>query len=397
MKILVVCQYYYPENFQVTPICEDLVKRGHSVTVVTGLPNYPIGRVPDEYKNNKKRHEYINGVEVIRCFEIGRRKGAFFLALNYLSFYLSSMFKVRSIKEDYDCVFVYQLSPVLMGLPGCYYAKKHKVPLYLYCCDLWPESMKLYIKNESNPLFKIVRKVSNKVYRACDVISVQSKTFVDYFVNEHKIPAERLVYVPAFSDDSYLNENYELDNGIVDFVFLGNVGIAQNLEAVIEAVERIKDRTFKLHIVGDGSALDSIKKLVNDRKLDDKVEFYGRRPVEEMPYFYRLADACIVSLKADNKTGLTLPSKVQGYMAAGKTILGMIDGAAYDVINESGCGRCVHADDVDGLVKLMLDYIEHREVYSNCGILGREYFLNHFSKKRIMSCIEKVLSDLVDS
>ena len=316
-KILVVCQHYYPENFQITPICEQLVKDGYDVTILTGLPNYPTGIVPDEYKKGH-RDEIINGVHVVRGYEIGRRKGPLWLAINYVSFTLSFLHKVNVLSGDFDIVLVYQLSPVLMALPGIKYANKHKVPLMIYCCDLWPESMKMYIKNEKNILFRIMKRMSQKVYSRADVLAVQSKSFIDYMEQTHGIKRDKMIYMPAFADETYLETDFTSDDNLVDFVFLGNLGIAQNLISVLEAVNKIKDvPNFKVHFVGDGSCLGQMKEFVNNNGLEDIVQFYGRRPVEEMPKFYKLADACLVSLKADNATGLTLPSKVQGYMAAG--------------------------------------------------------------------------------
>lgn len=395
MKVLVVCQYYYPENFQVTPICEQMVQDGYEVTVLTGLPNYPLGKIPSEYKKRDKWDEYINGVHVIRCLEFERKTGAIWLAVNYVSFYVSAMRKVRMLKKDFDCVFVYQLSPILMGLPGKYYSQKHQVPLYLYCCDLWPESIKMYLKNDNNILFKFVKGISKKVYEACDVISVQSKTFIDYFASVHQISKEKLVYIPAFSDDKYLARTFYRENGVTDFVFLGNIGIAQNVELIIEAADKIRDCNFKLHIVGDGSCLEKIRNLVTEKQLGDRVVFYGRRPVEEMEQFYELADVCLVTLNAENVTGLTLPAKVQGYMAAGKPIIGMIDGAARDVINDSKCGICVSAGDVDGLAEAMKDFIEKPEKYISCGENGRRYFMENFKCSKIICQIEEVINSLV--
>ena len=177
--------------------------------------------------------------------------------------------------------------------------------------------------------------------------------------------------------------------------FLGNLGIAQNLLAVLEAIERIKDVPgFKVHFVGDGSVINEMKKYVNDHHMENIVIFYGRQPVEEMPRFYKLADACLVSLKADNATGLTLPSKVQGYMAAGKPIIGMIDGSAKDVIDESRCGICVPSGDVDGLAAGMKDFIENQEEYRECGQRARKYFIANFSKNRFMDKLEREIERL---
>lgn len=394
MKILVVCQYYYPENFQITPICEQLAADGYDVTVLTGLPNYPTGIIPEEYKTGH-RDEVVNGVHIIRCHEIGRKKGAAYLALNYLSYVRSASKKVHVLENDFDLVFVYQLSPVLMGIPGRKYAKKHNVPLLLYCCDLWPESMKMYIKNEQHPAFKWIKKVSKEIYDSADCIVGQSTSFLPYLKETHNIPDSKLMYIPAFADETYLSQDFTPEDDIVDFVFLGNLGIAQNLIAVLQAVEKIKDLPgFMVHFVGDGTVLDEMKKYVSDHSLGEVVAFYGRRPVEEMPKYYKLADACLVSLKADNATGLTLPSKVQGYMAAGKPIIGMIDGSAKDVIDESGCGICVNAGDVDGLASGMKDFIQNRDKFKDCGNKARQYFIDNFSKKKFMVKLENEIERL---
>ena len=389
MRILVVCQYYYPENFQITPICEQLAADGYDVTVLTGLPNYPSGIIPDEYKTGH-RDEVVNGVHIIRCHEIGRKRGAVYLALNYLSYVRSASRMVHKMPDDFELVFVYQLSPVLMGIPGRQYARRHKVPLLLYCCDLWPESMKMYVNNENNLAFKWIKKVSKGIYDSADRIIGQSTSFLPYLKDTHGIPDNKLTYIPAFADETYLAQDFTPENDTVDFVFLGNLGIAQNLIAVLSAVEKIKNLPgFRVHFVGDGTVLNEMKKYVTDHEIDKIVVFYGRRPVEEMPEFYKLADACLVSLKADNATGLTLPSKVQGYMAAGKPIIGMIDGSAKYVIDESGCGICVNADDIDGLANAMKDFIEHREKFRECGQKARQYFINNFSKEKFMMKIER--------
>lgn len=388
MRILVVCQYYYPENFQITPICESLVADGYDVTVLTGLPNYPLGIIPAEYKTGH-RDEMINGVRVVRCNEIGRKKGALYLTLNYLSFVISSNRRINRLDGDYDLVLVYQLSPVLMGLPGRKYARKYRVPLLLYCCDLWPESIKMYIKNENNLIFKIIKDISKSIYNSANRIIIQSSSFRQYMKQTHDISDCKMVYIPAFADEAYLTCDFTPIDETVDFVFLGNLGIAQNLIDVLKAIEKIRRIPgFRVHFVGDGSMLNDMKRFVTDHGLKDLVFFYGRRPVDEMPRFYKLADACLVSLKADNATGLTLPSKVQGYMAAGKPIIGMIDGSAKDVIDESGCGICVSAGDIDGLASSMKSFIEEKEKYQACGTKAREYFIKNFSKAMFMQKLE---------
>lgn len=390
-RVLVVCQYYYPENFQVTPICESLAKDGYQVTVLTGLPNYPSGTVPKEYRNGH-REEYRNGVQIIRCYEAGRKKNVACLAFNYITFTVAALRKVNELKECYDIVLCYQLSPVFMGLPAKKYARRHSVPFILYCCDIWPESVKMYVRTEKNPIFRIVDTVSRQIYRSADVIIAQSRSFIPYISKTHGISKNRMVYIPAFADDIYLTSDFNSTDNTTDFVFLGNLGIAQDLMSVLEAVKRIKNLPdFRVHFVGDGVYLDRMKAFVQKESLGQIVFFYGRRPVEEMPSFYRLADACLVSLKADNATGLTLPSKIQGYMAAGKPVVGMMNGSGRTVINESGCGVCVEAGDWEALADVMKAFILHPEAYKECGEKGRAYFKENFTREKCVRKLENVI------
>ena len=141
MKILVISQYYSPEPFKVADVCEALVEAGHEVDVVTSFPNYPMGEIYEGYKNSLHKKELINGVNVHRIFTIGRKSGFLFRILNYYTFSLCSTLFVNKLKKDYDVVFVYQLSPVLMANAGIKYKKKHNKKVVLYCLDLWPDSL----------------------------------------------------------------------------------------------------------------------------------------------------------------------------------------------------------------------------------------------------------------
>lgn len=407
MKILVVCQYYYPESFKVTDVCEALAADGHEVSVLTGKPNYPTGIVPEEYLGSEHDDEMINGVHVYRAYERGRGKGAVNLAINYASFYFSAMKLVKKMDKDFDMVFSYQLSPIFMALPARWYKKKYNVPMFLYCSDLWPESLKVYLKSESNPVFKWVKRVSKKVYDSADRIATQSDVFVDYLREVHNISDDKLKYIPNFADENYLKEDFTSDDDSVDFMFMGNVGVAQNVEEVaecfIEAVKRTENMEIKsdnrlkadirLHIVGGGVKLDDVKKLVDkeDKEIREKIIFYGQRPQEEMPNFYKKADVCIVSLKADNKIGLTLPAKVQGYMAAGKPVLGMIDGSCQKVIGDANCGMCVGSADKEGMINAFVTLAKNRGDLKVFGENSREYFIKNFRKDIHIKAVEKEL------
>lgn len=398
MNILTVCQYYYPEQFHVTDVCEQLVRDGHTVTVLTGLPNYPTGIIPEAYQKGRRRDEIINGVHVIRCFEIGRKGGAVGLALNYLSFALSSAWKALRLRIDADVIFCYQLSPVFMAWPATILKKRLKKPLLLYCLDLWPESLKTILKRESSLPFRIVSRICTALYKQCDRILVTTDAFRAYFTKVHGTATKTLAVLPQFAPDAYLSMDLaKPDNGMTDFVMLGNLGAAQDLPHLLKAAADLKERNdWRLHLVGDGSSLEETKAMAAELGLQNHILFYGRRPAEEMPNFYRMADACILTLAGDSFIGQTVPARLQGYLAAGKPVFSMTDGPAAAVIEEADCGGSTKSGDSQGFSALLLDFIEHKSRYAHCGANARRYFEAHYTKQRHMQLLTAHLSELTE-
>lgn len=392
MKILVVSQHYYPENFRITDICETLVKTGHQVDVICGLPNYPEGEVLADYKHKKNREQVINGVNIHRCFEIGRGHSKIKLFLNYYSVCLSMLRKAKRTKEKYDLVFINQLSPVMQAWAGIAYAKKHKVPCIMYCYDLWPDSLAAGGIGKNNPVFKYFYKVSNKCYKKVDKLLVTSKSFVEYFTDYHHIDKDKIYYLPQFCEDLYSEvvSNNQKDNNEFNYVFAGNVGKMQSVETIIEAANLIKDdKSIKIHIVGDGSNLDNCKKLVQEYGLNNVV-FYGRKPIEEMPKFYSMADAMLVTLSKNDVISKTLPGKVQSYMAAGKPIIAAIDGECQEILTESKCGFVCDSEDYESLSRLFIEFKTSNieELKEN----SLNYFKENFTKDIFFDNLIKIIN-----
>lgn len=397
MKILIVCQYYYPEQFQINEIAPELVRRGHQVTVLTGLPNYPQGEIYTGYENGQKRKEIIDGVKIVRVEEHPRKQGGKNLFLNYLSFARNGCKAIKSFSPDYDIVFCYQLSPVTMAKPAIDYANKYKKPLLLYCLDIWPESAKDHM---NIPLvYEMIGQISKKIYRKCDHISVTSRPFIDYFKEVIDYDESKMSYIPQHADEGMLSQNLDSEeNRITDFLYAGNMGRGQTLDVIIRAAAELKNRDdFLVHMVGDGSKRAKLEALSRDLGVNEKVIFYGNQKREDMPAFYRKADALLITLRGNNAVGNTMPGKLQMYMTTGKPIIGAINGAANEVIRESGCGICVRAGDYKGLAKLMEDYIDHSEKYSDCGEKGKSYFKAHFTLMNYIDNLEELMRKMVQS
>ena len=379
MKILVVCQYYYPEPFRITDICEELVKRGHEVTVLTGIPNYPEGEIYQGYGYSKKKEEIKNGVNIKRCFTIPRKKGIIYRFLNYYSFAISSTMNVllNKIKtkenKEFDIVLVNQLSPVMMAYAGIFYKKRYNKKLILYCLDLWPESLVTGGIKRDSLIFKVFHKVSQKIYKNCDQILVTSKMFIEYLSKEFEITKDKIGYLPQYAENLFKPEDCKKkNNGTIDLMFAGNIGKAQSVETIIKAANECRDiENLRWHIVGDGSELENIKNLVKRLELSSVI-FYGRKQLEEMPSFYSMADAMLITMEKDPIISMTLPGKIQTYMAAGKPIIGAIDGESSLIIKESCCGYCGESENYKELSKNVRKFIDD---ISKKEIIGKNSFL----------------------
>jgi len=390
MKILVICQYYSPEPFRVADICEEFAKCGNDITVLTGLPNYPEGFVHKEYKHGKKRNEIINGVKIIRCFEIGRGKGSVRRILNYFSYAISAKRKAKKLPDDFDFVFVYQLSPVMMAWPAIAYKKKYNKKMVLYCLDLWPDSLIAGGIKRDSLIYKMFSKISNKIYRSADIIAVTSYMFMDYFTTKQLVSKDKLIYIPQYAEDIYKIDNIKrVEKDSFNFVFAGNIGEMQSVETIIKAAAQLKDhKNITFHIVGDGSKLEECKKIANGFT---NIIFYGRRPIEEMPHFYEIADAMLVTLKSDDVISTTLPGKIQSYMAAGKPIIAAANGETEFVINKAKCGYCCKAEDYVELSRSICNFISEDHAV-DLGLKSRQYYDSCFSKEKVFDQIKSLLN-----
>lgn len=391
MKILVVCQYYYPEPVRITDICEELVKRGNDVTVITGIPNYPMGDIYEGYRKKKNRDEIINGVKVHRCFTIPRKHNVIMRVLNYFSFSIFSSIYSKKLKDKYDVVFVNQLSPVMMANAGIKYKMKNNVKLVLYCLDIWPESLKVGGIKENSLIFKLFHFISKNIYSNCDKILITSKNFRTYLESEFNISSDKIDFLPQYAESLFKKEDcYKVPNNTIDFMFAGNMGVTQSLDTIIAAAEKLKNKTnVFFHFVGDGVEFNRLVELVNKKGLNNVI-FHGRKNVEEMPKYYSMADAMLVTLSGNSAVSNTIPGKVQSYMAAGKPIIGAINGETQIVINDAHCGFCGKADDVEELVENIHKFKNYKNK-KRLGINSFEYYENNYLKEKF---IKKLLEEL---
>lgn len=394
MKILVVSQHYWPEPFTLPEICQELIRRGHTVHVLTDVPNYPMGYIYPEYRHGRRRNEEKNGVTIHRCFTIGRRQNAVFRILNYFSFAISSTVHALRMEEKYDVVFTNQTSPIMMVSAALAYARKHHRKCLLYCMDLWPASLAMGGISEKSLIYKVFGKISGILYRGADRILITSGMFREYLQEQFGIKADTIHYLPQYAPDLFSEAAVpaEKEDGTVNLLFAGNVGVAQSIPTILQAAKLLEENpALRWHIVGDGSELAHAKQLSRELGLKNVI-FHGRKPMEEMPGYYAMADAMLVTLTADPFISLTLPAKVQSCMAAGKPIIAAANGEIPNAIQTSGCGFCAGAEDARGLADAVTQFL-------NCpdprvlGENGKKYYLDHFTQKVFIDTLEQQLEE----
>ena len=404
MKICIFTNHFFPEDFKVNDIAFELSKLGHEITVLTAIPDYPKGKFYDGYSLFKRRKEIVNGVKVIRLPIIPRGKGGTIrLVLNYLSYYfcLSVFTFFHGLKTKYDRIFVHLTSPFFIGVCARRLSKKQRIPLLFWVLDLWPESL-ISAGGISNPLIiKPQIKMVQKVYDQCSKILISSKGF-EKSICEKGDYKDKLVYFPNWAEDVKGECPSDFDiNKIVPFaskkeddfilLFAGNIGEAQNLDAVLKAANLLKDeKRIKFVFVGDGRRKETLEQFVKENDLHDTVFLLGRYPITTMPVFMKEADVLMFSLKDELCFNLTIPAKVQFYMSQGKPILAMINGDGAELLKEAKCGFSVMANDSVGFAdKIIQIFKMSNSELTTIGNNGKVFYENTFTKKlRINDLIE---------
>ena len=403
MRILVVSQYFWPEEFRINDICKGLVEEGHEVDVLTAIPNYPKGEFFEGFSIFKRGDKKYDGINVRRCFCIPRGKNSKVkLILNYISFAVSSIFHIPFLlKNKYDKVLVYQLSPITMAIPAIIIKKIKKIPMDMYILDLWPESLLSTDNIGSQKIKDIMFNICKRIYRCADRLYITSKGFkeklVSYGINEKDI-----VYLPQWAENFYKNTNIEIDEDLenltkdkFNILFAGNVGKAQSVDTIINAANECREnKDIQWIIVGDGSEKTVSEEKVKSLGLTENVVFLGRKPVEDMPKYYNASDALLVTLGDDELFKITVPAKVQSYMASGKPVLGAISGEGKSLIEESNCGLVCEAEDYKTLSDMAIKMSEMSvDDRNKLGMNGLNYFNDNFDRKILLRKITDLLLD----
>lgn len=406
MRILIWTQYFWPENFHINVVARSLKARGIEVTVLTGKPNYPEGKIFDGYKAAGIQREEYSGIEVIRIplRQRGKNSGKG-MALNYLSFiisgYLFAPYALRGRK--FDAVFVYAPSPLLQALPAVYISWLKRAPLVLWVQDIWPDALVAtgFIKNRW--ILGVVGLAVRYIYLFSDSILIQSEGFrasVELWTSNK----ERIRFFPNSAEDTppdltKLTINVQFAEKVAasfSVVFAGNIGTAQSCETIIEAAKLVRHaRNIVFYLVGSGSMAEAIRSTIADSGLKNVV-MTGRLPVEDMASVYESASVLLLSLRDDPALSATMPSKLQSYLAAGKPIIVSSNGESADVVRRAKAGLACPAGDAVALADAVLKlYDMQPDERARLGENGRKYFMAHYYLPDRMSELAAHFDDVV--
>ena len=397
-RILLVTQYFQPENFKCNDIAFELQRRGHDVTVLTAIPNYPKGKYFDGYGVFKRRTEVVDGVKIIRGFVVPRGKGGkILLSLNYLSYLFSSCIIALylALRYRYDAVFVHEVSPVTIGVAATLVKRMQRIPMYFWVLDLWPESLTAAIGLRNRYILGFFSKMVQWFYRNSDKILISSKGFASSICEKGDF-ADKIVYFPNWVDGALTVKSDvptpEVPAGFVA-MFTGNIGESQDFGTVLDAAERLKSRKdIHFVIVGDGRAKEWLEKQIVERELSQTVHCVGSYPLAAMPATFAKADVLFAALKDEAIFAITVPAKIQAYMSSGKPIVTMINGEAKLLIEEVGCGIAVEAGDGEAFAEAIAKIADMTQAErEKIGEKGRSFAARNFDFAMQMTLLEEIM------
>jgi colanic acid biosynthesis glycosyl transferase WcaI len=404
MNILIVSQYFYPEIFRINDLANEFQSKGHQLTILTGTPNYPSGQFFDGYGIFKKNIDNYKGMRVLRCPLIPRGSASSLrLVLNYVSFVFSSIIaSLFLLNKDYDIIFVFEPSPITVCLPAIFIKKIKKIPICFWVLDLWPESVISAGNFKTENISKLLNPLVKFIYNHSDKILVSSQGFIKSIVAKG-ISKKKITYLPQWAETLFKpvknhgNELSFIPNDSFKIMFAGNIGEAQDFPSIIKCASILK-KYQHIHwiILGDGRKKEWVQSEIKKQNLESNFHLLGKFPLEKMPSFYSQADCMLFSLKKDDIFSITVPAKVQTYLACAKPIIAMIDGEASKIIIDSKAGFVSPSQSPVLLAKNIkkISLLSQNEL-NKLGKKAFNYYKSEFERSFLIEKIEKILKNMI--
>ena len=405
MKVLVLSNYYYPESIGagiwVTQLAQDLMGRGHEVTVVTSFPSYPHGRIFDGYRNRFAHREVLEGIHIIRTFTHATAAQSFWSRFAaFATFCLSAAPGYLRYRRPADVVYAI-LPPLPLGIAAWAIAKMSGARLVINVQDIYPD-VAVALNYLANPAaVALFRRMERWIYRRADRIVVISEGFRHNLLGK-RVPPEKIHVVPNWADPDEIvpgpsGNAFRRETGTHNdellVLYAGGLSHNADLEPVLDAAAQLRALPIRFAIVGDGVQKPALVEKAASAGLDN-VRFYPFQPIERYGEVLASADVTLVTLHAA-ATVASVPSKIYKQMAAARPIVALT-GAGNELsrlIADAQCGVTVPPGDSARLAAVLADALNKRAALAAMGQRGRAYLERNCSRQTCVARIEAVLAE----
>ena len=405
MNILIVTPHFYPENFRINDFAVEFDKRGHNISVLTSVPDYPNGKFYEGYGVFKNNRETYNGIKIYRAPLIPRGSGSNLrLALNYISFVVGGIFtSLFLLKNKIDLIFVFEPSPITVGIPAIFIKKIKKIPICFWVLDLWPESVVSAGNLKSSIVPDILNPIVKFIYKHSDKILVSSNGFINSIV-EKGVNRDKIEFFPQWAEPIFkpMNSNKYLLRGVPEnsfkIMFAGNIGEAQDFISILEAARLLRNhQDIQWVILGGGRREEWVKSKIKEYEIEKCFHLLGSFPLEKMPEFYANADTMLFSLKDEYIFSITIPAKVQSYLACGKPILAMVNGEGGKIVVDAKAGFICAAESPHELVQNIIKMKNMGEKdLTKMGENARKYYSCNFERSYLFGKAENIFRTMCE-
>jgi glycosyltransferase involved in cell wall biosynthesis len=384
MRILYLTQWFDPETHMIKGLkfVRALQAAGHQVTVVTGFPNYPSGRLYPGYRLRPILRETMDGVDIVRLpLYPSHDNSSLRRSLNYLSFFFAALVYLLVRRARYDIAYVYH-PPITVGLAAAVAGLVRRLPFILDVQDLWPDTLAATGMAGGRRLMRLIGPLCSFVHRRADSIVTQSDG-IHAALHARGITAGKLVTIRNWADSEPCSCEVQAPLVPLHFVVVygGNLGRAQNLGTVLEAALRLRDRRpdILIRLYGDGVEAASLRVRAEALGLRN-LEFHAPVGKDKINAVFARADALLVHLADHPLFTITVPSKVQTYLAIGRPIVAGLAGEAAQLLAESEAARVAPPGDPAALAEAIASLADtSAEARAQMGRAGHRYYQRHLA------------------
>ncbi|NHZ86174.1 MAG: glycosyltransferase [Planctomycetia bacterium] len=406
VRILFLSHFYPPEMggaaARISGLAKWLVKFGHEVTVITGYPNYPTGKIYPEYKNKKNKIEFIDGVKILRVKVLPVSYQSIFVRLlNYFTFFFTALWSAIRKSKNFDII-IASSPPLTIGMLGLILSKIHKIPWIFDIRDIWPDvAVEAGMLKGSGTIDRLSKKLANYLYNQATWITPVTESKLEKIKNAN-IPSHKISIVANGVDFDLINNAIQKDwrselrlkNKFI-LSYAGLIGIAQGVNVIIEAAIRLKEE-HDIHflIVGEGVEKQRLQNRVKSLELNN-ITFLRGQPKELIPSILTTSDVALIPLVSDRLLD-AIPSKLLEAWACKSPVILIAGGEAADMVFKVQGGIVVNSSDIAGVKTAIIKLKNSPELMQEYSKNGFNYVSKYFDRESLAKTMEEVIFRILE-